>query len=49
MFLNQYYDTLVQKTIFVPIMEYANNILETIGTTPLVKLNKLTSELPCIV
>ena len=49
MFLNQYYDTLVQKTIFVPSMEYANNILETIGNTPLVKLNKLTSELPCLV
>ena len=30
-------------------MKYANNILETIGNTPLVKLNKLTSELPCLV
>ncbi len=30
-------------------MNYANNILETIGKTPLVKLNKLTSELPCMV
>ncbi|WP_452231486.1 PLP-dependent cysteine synthase family protein [Lacinutrix sp. MEBiC02595] len=30
-------------------MEYANNILETIGNTPLVKLNKLTAELPCLV
>ena len=30
-------------------MKYAKNILETIGGTPLVKLNKLTSELPCLV
>ena len=30
-------------------MNYAENILETIGNTPLVKLNKLTEELPCIV
>jgi cystathionine beta-synthase len=30
-------------------MKYANNILETIGNTPLVKLNKLTKDLPCIV
>jgi len=30
-------------------MHYAENILETIGNTPLVKLNKLTAELPCLV
>ncbi|MEZ4795463.1 MAG: cysteine synthase family protein [Flavobacteriaceae bacterium] len=30
-------------------MEYAKNILETIGNTPLVKINKLTQELPCLV
>ena len=30
-------------------MEYAENILETIGQTPLVKMNKLTAELPCLV
>ncbi len=30
-------------------MKYANNILETIGNTPLVKLNKLTADLPCLV
>ena len=30
-------------------MDYANNILETIGNTPLVKINKLTSALPCLV
>lgn len=30
-------------------MKYASNILETIGHTPLVKLNKLTAELPCLV
>ncbi len=30
-------------------MEYAENILETIGNTPLVKMNKLTAELPCLV
>jgi len=30
-------------------MEYAKNILETIGNTPLVKINKLTEALPCLV
>ena len=30
-------------------MEYAKNILETIGNTPLVKINKITKELPCLV
>jgi cystathionine beta-synthase len=30
-------------------MNYAENILETIGNTPLVKLNSLTKELPCLV
>ncbi len=30
-------------------MKYAKNILETIGNTPMVKINNLTSELPCIV
>ena len=30
-------------------MNYAKNILETIGNTPIVKLNVLTSELPCLV
>lgn len=30
-------------------MKYAENILETIGNTPLVKINKLTAELPCLV
>ena len=30
-------------------MEYAQNILETIGNTPLVKINKLTEDLPCLV
>lgn len=30
-------------------MNYAKNILETIGNTPLVKLNELTKELPCLV
>ena len=34
--------------IFAP-MKYAANILETIGNTPLVKLNKLTADLPCLV
>ena len=28
-------------------MKYAKNILETIGNTPLVKINKLTAKLPC--
>src|SRR5210317_1060702 len=30
-------------------MDYAENILETIGNTPLVKINTLTKELPCLV
>lgn len=30
-------------------MKYAENILGTIGDTPLVKLNKLTRDLPCLV
>ncbi|RXG29831.1 PLP-dependent cysteine synthase family protein [Leeuwenhoekiella palythoae] len=30
-------------------MQYAENILETIGETPLVKMNKLTADLPCLV
>ncbi|NQX86842.1 MAG: cysteine synthase family protein [Flavobacteriaceae bacterium] len=30
-------------------MEYAKNILGTIGNTPLVKINALTEELPCLV
>ena len=30
-------------------MQYANNILETIGNTPLIKINQLTKELPCLV
>ncbi|CAG2532482.1 cystathionine beta-synthase [Maribacter dokdonensis] len=30
-------------------MEYAENILGTIGNTPLVKINILTAELPCLV
>ena len=30
-------------------MHYAENILETIGNTPMIKLNKLTAELPCLV
>lgn len=30
-------------------MDYAKNILETIGNTPMVKLNVLTKDLPCLV
>ena len=30
-------------------MEYAENILGTIGNTPLVKINKITKDLPCLV
>lgn len=30
-------------------MDIKNNVLETIGNTPLVKLNKLTKDLPCLV
>ncbi|MEG1229278.1 MAG: pyridoxal-phosphate dependent enzyme, partial [Flavobacterium sp.] len=28
-------------------MNYAKNILETIGNTPLVQLNKIVKDLPC--
>ena len=30
-------------------MDYRNNILETIGNTPMVKLNKITEAFPCLV
>lgn len=30
-------------------MKYAENILETIGNTPLVKINRITADLPCTV
>jgi cystathionine beta-synthase len=30
-------------------MKYCENILETIGHTPMVKLNRVTAELPCMV
>ena len=30
-------------------MKYANNILDTVGNTPLVKLNNVVQELPCLV
>lgn len=30
-------------------MDYKKNILETIGNTPLVKINRITKELPCLV
>src|SRR5882762_3235449 len=30
-------------------MDIKNNILETIGNTPLIRLNKITKELPCTV
>lgn len=30
-------------------MQYKNNVLETIGNTPLVKLNKVALEFPCLV
>ena len=30
-------------------MKYYNNILETIGNTPLVKINKITQEIPALV
>lgn len=30
-------------------MTYAENILQTIGNTPLVKINRLTADLPCLV
>ena len=30
-------------------MKYAETILDTIGNTPLVKINRITAELPCLV
>ena len=30
-------------------MDIKNNILETIGNTPLIRLNKITKDLPCMV
>ncbi|MAM00859.1 MAG: cystathionine beta-synthase, partial [Flavobacteriaceae bacterium] len=30
-------------------MEFANSILETIGNTPLIKLNRVTSEIEALV
>ena len=30
-------------------MDYKNNILETIGNTPLVKINKLVADIPALV
>ena len=30
-------------------MEYSENILDTIGNTPLIRISKLTAELPCLV
>lgn len=30
-------------------MEYAKNILETIGNTPMIKLNRLVEDIPCLV
>jgi len=38
---------LLRKT--KPSMNIKNNILETIGNTPLIRLNKITKELPCTV
>ncbi len=29
-------------------MDYRNNILETIGNTPMVKLNKVVEGIPCL-
>lgn len=44
----------IQKPYFIPyfltfVPMYYNNVLETIGNTPLVRLNKVTAELPCTV
>jgi len=30
-------------------MDFKNNVLETIGNTPLVKLNNVVADLPCLV
>jgi cystathionine beta-synthase len=37
------------KNYFLYFMDIKNNILETIGHTPLIRLNKLTRDLPCTV
>ena len=41
-------DYLVISIFSLPIM-WKNNVLETIGNTPLVKLNKIVKDLPCTV
>jgi cystathionine beta-synthase len=33
----------------MPFMDIKNNILDTIGNTPMIRLNKITRDLPCIV
>ncbi len=35
--------------LYICLMDIKNNILETIGNTPLIQLNKITRDLPCIV
>jgi cystathionine beta-synthase len=37
----------VKRLKFVPFMQVYNNILETIGNTPLVRINRITKDLPC--
>jgi len=45
---NPYHFSLITFSIFAP-MRIFNNILETIGNTPIVKLNKITSHIPATV
>ncbi len=49
--LSNYQIRLTSKSYFCPkiTIMWLNNILETIGNTPLIKLNKLTKDLPCTV
>jgi cysteine synthase len=39
----------VLNPLYIWDMEIKNNILETIGNTPMIRLNKITKDLPCTV
>ncbi|MGB3005022.1 MAG: pyridoxal-phosphate dependent enzyme [Chitinophagaceae bacterium] len=50
--MNKHRSTAAEKLIFTSQkqkMDIKNNILETIGNTPLIRLNKVTRDLPCTV
>jgi cystathionine beta-synthase len=41
--------TTVHNPLYICCMDIKNNILETIGNTPIIRLNKITREFPCTV